>query len=56
MKWTTFAKLAVVAVLASVYAFGGNPTCTAGNGKVCDSCSECWASATSCGCIIAITK
>ncbi len=54
MKLTTFAKIAVIAVLAAAYAFGNRPVCTSGNGKVCDTCTECWASETSCGCVIQV--
>jgi len=53
MKSTTFAKLAVIAVLASAYALGsGDPTCKSGDGKqTCGRCAICQADATSCKCI-----
>ncbi len=53
MKWTTFAKLAIVVGLASMYAFiEANPVCQAGDGSnFCDNCVICWASSDDCGCV-----
>ncbi len=53
MKSTTFAKLAVIAVLASAYAFGNRPVCKSGDGKQnCDTCTICQATDTTCKCIV----
>jgi hypothetical protein len=51
MKWKTLIKLAIVAGLAAMYAFGDKPVCTSGDGsETCKTCNVCWASTTSCGC------